>query len=82
KKSNTQKMENKNVIVLKTDIQSEQMLRLISPLFDAHSAILKWSVDLEDCDKVLRVEGLKTISADGLAKSLQIEGIAAEELAD
>lgn len=73
-------MNNSNVIVLKTDIQSEQMLRLVSPLFDAHKAILKWSVDLEDCDKVLRVEGLSGISAFELTKSLNNKGFIAEEL--
>jgi len=75
-------MENRNVIVLKTDIQSEQMLRLVSPLFDSHSQILKWSVDLEDCDKVLRVEGIKNVTSAELAKSLLVHGFVAEELVD
>lgn len=73
-------MKNKNIIVLKTDIQSERMLRLVSPLFDTHNAIIKWSVDLEDCDNVLRVITYKKINALDLISQLKTHGITAKDL--
>ena len=73
-------MKNKNIIVLKTDIQSQRVLRLVSSLFDTHNAIIKWSVDLEDCDNVLRVITYKKINALDLISQLKTHGITAKDL--
>ncbi|MFT6441164.1 MAG: hypothetical protein ACJASM_000699 [Salibacteraceae bacterium] len=75
-------MQPHKVIVLKTDIQSEQMLRLLFPIFDNHTAIHKWSVDLEDCDKVLRIESHPELCQMELLALIKAKGFNAEELND
>ncbi len=73
-------MTNHKVIVLKTNIQSEQMLRLVAPIFKKENHVKKWSVDLEDCDKVLRVESNQNITESGLIRLLVAKGVMAEVL--
>lgn len=49
------------VWVFKTTIKNKIQVRKISPILD--ELILpqgKWNFDLEDCDKILRIENLKT----------------------
>jgi hypothetical protein len=49
------------VWVFKTTIKNKVQVRKISPILD--ELILpqgKWNFDLEDCDKILRIENLKT----------------------
>lgn len=49
------------VWVFKTTIKNKFQVRKISPILD--ELILpqgKWNFDLEDCDKILRIENLKT----------------------
>jgi hypothetical protein len=75
-------MNNHQVIILKTDIQSEQMLQLLFPVFDNHSAIHKWTVDLEDCDKVLRIESHPELCKNELMSLLSKKGFNTEELPD
>ncbi len=42
-----------NVVVLKTNIHSAERLE---PLLSHHDHVSTWSVDLEDIDRVLRIE--------------------------
>ena len=43
------------VSVFKTDIQAQELNRLIPTLNSFHK-IMKWNTDLEDCDNILRIE--------------------------
>lgn len=49
-------MKSDHVIVLKSNIDSEKMKEVLTPHMDNHTSITQWSVDLEDVDKVLRIE--------------------------
>jgi hypothetical protein len=44
------------VLVFKTNIQDRNQVKKLSPLLKKIRGILRWNVDLQDCDKVLRVE--------------------------
>jgi hypothetical protein len=44
------------VLVFKTDIENHEKLKQIKPVFDHQHSILEWSVDVQDIDKVLRIE--------------------------
>lgn len=49
-------MENFNHIhVFKTCIKSEEGKAKLKPVFDSLGEIESWHLDLEDCDKVLRI---------------------------
>jgi hypothetical protein len=45
------------VEVFKTNIRSKNNSKIISNLLNKHYPHLKINFDLEDCDKILRVEG-------------------------
>ncbi len=45
------------ILVFKTDIREAADHSSVRPLLDAHPGIGRWSIDLEDCDCVLRIEG-------------------------
>jgi hypothetical protein len=44
------------VLVFKTNLRLKRDLRLISPVLNAATGILRWNVDQHDIDNVLRVE--------------------------
>jgi len=45
-----------NVLIFKTDISNQEKTNSVELLFKDQFEILKWSVDTEDVDNVLRVE--------------------------
>jgi hypothetical protein len=46
----------KQILVLKTSLVAKSEVQKIGKLLDKISQILEWSIDLEDCDKVLRIK--------------------------
>ena len=57
--------------ILKTNIETKQAVNTLKLLFNTHPGIIKWSLDLEDIDTVLRVESSKNISKEKLIESIQ-----------
>lgn len=75
-------MSNNNIIVLKSDIKTEQARKALAPTFDQHPLIESWSVDLEDCDKVLRIVAKPEVSElDFIALLIRL-GVSADKLTD
>lgn len=50
-----------DILVFKTNVEDAKNVRKISPHLKNITGVLKWNIDLHDCDKVLRIE------ADGLS---------------
>jgi len=50
------------VLVFRTNVSSKRKVSKVKPLLTSVTAIKQWNFDLEDCDKVLRIEatGLNT----------------------
>jgi hypothetical protein len=44
------------ILVFKTNISCEEELKKIGPILSEEKNITRWNVDLEDVDKVLRIE--------------------------
>lgn len=44
-----------NILVFKTNIQTENDKLLVQPVLDSHSCISQWNIDQQDIDCVLRV---------------------------
>jgi hypothetical protein len=44
-----------NILIFKTNIQTEFDKLRIKNVLDASQKILKWNIDMEDCDHVLRI---------------------------
>jgi len=44
-----------NILVFKTNLTDTRRISDVESLLDIHPHIIQWNVDLDDCDKVLRV---------------------------
>ena len=71
----------KEILVFKTDLESEERLEAVKPFLDTHPGILRWTVDRHDIDKVLRIES-ENVSAGDVIGLLQQGGFLCEELPD
>ena len=67
------------ILVLKTSLATKVDIRKIDLLFDSHPQIVGWNVDLEDCDRVLRVVCNEMTEAD-IVELLHLVGFEAVKL--
>lgn len=44
------------ILVLRTSLKTKTDVKQIKPILESFSEVLKWSVDLEDWESVLRIE--------------------------
>lgn len=66
--------------ILKTNIKTKLAVNTIKLLFNAHPDVVKWSIDLEDVDKVLRIETNKTLQQKDIIEQVKSRGFYCEEL--
>lgn len=64
-------------LVFSTSLQSEEDVEGISDLMNRLPGILEWSVDLDDWEKVLRIE-CKEISSEQIIRALTDKGVSVE----
>lgn len=67
------------VSVYKTNVNTKTKLRKVKPVLNRILLNSKWNFDLEDCDKILRVESPKSRSVILISELYKI-GIHCEEL--
>lgn len=72
-------MKKETVYVFKTDVQTAAQHQALNVLGDL-KGIRDWSIDLEDCDNVLRVVG-SGIMAENIIRIMDQLGFYCEELA-
>lgn len=70
----------RRIIILKTDIQSVDKIAELRPVFDNHVGIKKWSIDLEDIDKVLRIEVIPLLTKQDILELMYSCGFQGDEL--
>ena len=51
------------IAVFKTNITSKAKIKKLKPVLDQQLPNARWNFDLEDCDKILRVESAENIVA-------------------
>lgn len=69
------------VFVFKTNIANQLQKKGISKLLKRHFPTCHWSFDLEDCDKVLRIESSFEVTQQ-VIQLMQENGYDCEELLD
>lgn len=69
------------ILVFKTNIENFSQIRKIRPLLKKISEIQHWNVDLNDTDRILRVEA-KTLTPFTIEKVLVEAGYFCRELED
>lgn len=67
------------VLIFRTNVDTPKAVRRLAPLLNGHLFISKWNFDLEDCDKILRIETAAKISEE-IIKILRSRGFDCEEL--
>jgi hypothetical protein len=70
-----------NVFVYRTDIVTDYDLEGIDELLSNHQTIIRWNVDRDDVDKVLRIESTAD-NAQELLQTVTRAGYFCEELTD
>jgi hypothetical protein len=70
-----------HVFVLKTNIRYKKDVAAIASMLNTHSSIIKWNIDREDIDKILRIESLANNSHE-IISAIQYAGYHCEELND
>ena len=68
-------MKDCDILIFRTSITKEQDLKRIETLFAQYACIYKWNVDLEDWEKVLRIEynDINSTKIISLLKEIHIE---------
>ncbi len=69
------------VEVFKTNIQSGYRINEIAEMLQSHFPVCKIDFDLEDCDRILRVEAL-SVNTRKVISLLNERGFECEELPD
>lgn len=72
-------MQQKQILIYRTSIKGKKDVKQIKTLFTQFPQICKWNVDLEDWEKILRIECLGMASGD-ISEALQAIHIDVEEL--
>jgi len=62
------------IIIMYTNICTSQDLGKLSTTLDSFASVVGWSIDMFDCDKVLRIEASRDITVS-LIKELKPSGI-------
>ncbi|MEM7297184.1 MAG: hypothetical protein AAF391_02835 [Bacteroidota bacterium] len=64
-----------SILIFKTSIRSKEDLQKVSPFMDSYEGIKRWTIDLDDWEKVLKVEsqGLELIDVEILLAGLGFE---------
>lgn len=68
------------LLIFKTDIKSKKKVKKVKQLFDTNIEILDWSIDVEDVDNVLRIEGVDGINEKRIIEFTRAKGFYCEEL--
>lgn len=70
------------LLIFRTDIKSKKKVKSLKPVFNNHSDIIKWSIDLDDIDNVLRIEATTKLSEGDVIDLVEIKGFYIKTLSD
>lgn len=69
------------IYVFKTSVKTKRLVQQLKPFLNNSLQTSKWNFDLEDCDKILRVDSPAEIS-ETVSRLLHGKGFDCEELTD
>lgn len=70
------------LLIFKTNIESNKKIQMVKPIFNNDPTILDWSVDTEDIDNVLRIESAGGIDENKIIGMINTCGFKCENLPD
>ena len=68
------------VLIFQTNIDSNQNIEAVQPLFNSNSHIIDWSVDIEDIDNVLRIEATDYLQETDVINLIGTQGFYCDDL--
>ena len=68
-----------NVLVFTTSVSAPHLVDSVKPLLSSRPEIEEWNFDLEDCDKILRIDS-PTENSELLIRLFNENGFECEEL--
>jgi hypothetical protein len=71
----------KHILVFKTNIRYKKQINAVGRQIEAQPQVIKWNVDLQDVDKILRIESLD-LQPEIVENLVQKAGYYCEELKD
>lgn len=69
-----------HLLIFKTNINCPEKVNQVNALLGKHSEVNSWSVDMEDVDKVLRIQCNGSLSEREMILLLEQENILCEDL--
>jgi len=70
-----------DILVFKTNVEDVKQIKKLSPHLRNIHGVIKWNIDLHDCDKVLRIES-EGLSPHSIETLLISAGYFCKELED
>jgi hypothetical protein len=68
------------ILVFKTNVTSRKKVGMVAPLLTSFPTILQWNFDLEDRDKILRIEAATELNPGSVEQLLFKAGFECHEL--
>ena len=68
-----------DILVFSTDVKKQRHVSKVNALLTTIPAVAQWNFDLEDCDKILRIEA-NDLSPRTIESLLTAAGISCREL--
>ncbi|MBC3757548.1 hypothetical protein H7U19_03985 [Hyunsoonleella sp. SJ7] len=70
------------LFILKTNIRSSEQIERIRYFFENSKSIVKWSLDTEDIDNVLKIEATANLDEGDIINQIKSEGFYCDRLPD
>ncbi len=70
------------LFILRTDIKTKKKVKAIKPFLNNHSDIIKWTIDIEDIDNVLKIEATHNLNEHSIIKEIKLHGFFCDALED
>lgn len=70
----------RKILILKTDIKTKKSVKTLKSFFNNHSHIVKWNIDLEDVDNVLRIEATPNTNENAIIEQIKTFGFQCDVL--
>ena len=70
------------LFLFKTDIETKNKVKTIKLFLDSHPSVIKWSIDIQNIDNVLKIEAKNDLSKNHIINQIKTQGFYCYPLAD
>ncbi len=70
------------ILVFHTNLRDPFEVQQLKPALEPMPGLIRWSVDLDDCDRVLRVVSMHAVKPLRIQERIKAAGFLCEEMSD